>query len=190
MTRILKAVPASRASHVIQICERYFREEHGLRIVERSLGNEFTGMIDLLATDDSRTCLITIGTGEFSACLLRSFMGYRWFRENHEFLGRVYSPQELDLALPTCLIVLSQDVPIGAGSMCAEVCSVQVRLYRYRLFGSADDPDISIEDTSEPAREQPQESSAQDLIRELGIGCAGITDQEASDLRSAMGFPE
>ncbi|MFY9396821.1 MAG: hypothetical protein WAR22_00495 [Desulfomonilia bacterium] len=190
MTRILKAVPASRASYLTQVCEQYFREAHGLRIVERSLGNEFTGMIDLLATDGSQICLVTIGTGEFSRSLFRSFMGYRWFRENREFLGRVYDSREIDLALPARLIILSEDIPFGAGAMCVEVCSVEVRLYRYRLFGTEDDPDISIEDASEPCREQPSESSIQALIRELGIGCTGITEQEASGLRRAMGFPE
>ena len=188
MTRILKPVSGRAVDYLDQICAQYFREARGLHIVEHNLGNAFTGRIDLLATDHARVFLVTIGTGEFADSLLRSFMGYRWFRENREFLERIYSAEEIDVTLPPCLVILSQDIPVGAAAMCRDICTVPVSLCRYRLFGSEDDPDISIEGVAEPDRISLQGSSLDELRKELGIEHAGLTDQEIRDFRAAMGF--
>lgn len=188
MTRILTPISGEALGYLDQVCAQYFQEVHGLHIVERNLGNDFTGRIDLLARDDSRVYLITIGTGDFPGCLFRSFMGYRWFRENREFLRRVYSPEEIDVMLPPCLVILSGDVPSGASAICRDVCTVPVRLYRYRLFGSEDDPDISVESVTEPGQEPAQDTDAHDLRQELGIEPAGLTDKDIRDFFSAMGL--
>ncbi|MDX9760970.1 MAG: hypothetical protein ACOX2W_01375 [Desulfomonilia bacterium] len=188
MTRILKPVSGRAVDYLDQICAQYFREARGLHIVEHNLGNAFTGRIDLLATDHARVFLVTIGTGEFAGSLLRSFMGYRWFRENREFLQRIYSAEEIDVTLPPCLVILSQDIPVGTAAMCRDICTVPVSLCRYRLFGSEDDPDISIEGVAEPDRISLQGSSLDELRKELGIEHAGLTDQEIRDFRAAMGF--
>lgn len=188
MTRILKPVSGRAVDYLDQICAQYFREARGLHIVEHNLGNAFTGRIDLLATDHARVFLVTIGTGEFAGSLLRSFMGYRWFRENREFLQRIYSAEEIDVTLPPCLVILSQDIPVGAAAMCRDICTVPVSLCRYRLFGSEDDPDISIEGVAEPDRISLQGSSLDELRKDLGIEHAGLTDQEIRDFRAAMGF--
>ncbi|HPW67859.1 MAG: hypothetical protein WDA72_11705 [Desulfomonilia bacterium] len=188
MTRILKPVSGRAVDYLDQICAQYFREARGLHIVEHNLGNAFTGRIDLLATDHARVFLVTIGTGEFAGSLLRSFMGYRWFRENREFLQRIYSAEEIDVTLPPCLVILSQDIPVGTAAMCRDICTVPVSLCRYRLFGSEDDPDISIEGVAEPDRISLQGSSLDELRKDLGIEHAGLTDQEIRDFRAAMGF--
>ena len=187
MTRILKPISAETLGCLDQIFAQYFREERGMRIVERSLGNDFTGRIDLLATDGARVYLITIGTGEFPRCLFRSFTGYRWFRENRDFLGRIYSPEEIDVTLPACLIILSQDIPPGAPAVCKDVCTVPVLLYRYILLGAPDDPDISVESLAEPEDKPVIEPSPDVLRKKLGIGPAGLSDAEILDFRAAMG---
>jgi len=188
MTRILDPIPGGEVDYLDRVCAQYLREVKGMRIIEHNLGNTFTGRIDLLATDDSRIYLVTINTDEFSRCLLRSFMGYRWFRENREFLQKIYGTDEIDVMLPSCLVILSEDVPIGAGSMCVEVCTVPVSLYRYRLFGSKEDPDISVEAVAEH-EEGPLLEGSMDLLRkELGLENTGLTDREIRDFRSAMGF--
>lgn len=189
MTRILKPVPGKAVEYLSRICAQYFREVRGYRIIEHSLGNNFTGRIDLLATDDSRIYLITIGTSDFPHVLFRSLMGYRWFNENREFLKRMYSPDDIDFTKPVSLVILSQDFPSGSCDMCGQACAVPVSLYRYRLFGSGEDPDISIENISDPA-EGPA-GSEEDLVRlrkNLGIEPANLSEQEIRDFRDALCF--
>ncbi len=189
MTRILKPVPSKTVKYLHQICAQYFRETHGYRIIEYNLGNNFTGRIDLLATDCSKVYLITIGTADFAHALFRSLMGYRWFRENLDFLRRVYSAEEIDLRLPPCLVILSQDVPSGTCEMCEELCSVPISLYRYGLFGSGEDPDMSIESISGPIEvSATAEENLSALRKDLGIELAMISDQDIRDFRAAMGF--
>ncbi|HQG31077.1 MAG TPA: hypothetical protein PLA83_04045 [Deltaproteobacteria bacterium] len=189
MTRILKPVPGKAVEYLSQICAQYFREIKGYRIVEHSLGNNFTGRIDLLATDGSRVYLVTIGTSDFPHALFRSLMGYSWFSENREFLKRIYSPEEIDITKPVSLIILSQDFPSGSCSMCEQACTVPVSLYRYRLFGAGDDPDISIESVSNPAEEPiPPEEDLELLRKSLGIEEARLTDREIRDFRTAIGL--
>lgn len=189
MTRILKPVPGKAVKYLTQICARYFREQKGYRIVEHDLGNNFTGRIDLLATDDSQVYLVTIGTADFAHTLFRSLMGYRWFSENQDFLRRIYSPEEINILMPASLIILSQDFPSGSCDMCERVCRVPISLYRYRLFGTGDDPDISIESISDPGEERmrPEEDMVR-LRKTLGIEQADLTDQEIRDFRAAMGL--
>jgi hypothetical protein len=189
VTRILKPVSGKTATYLSQICAQYFKEAIGLRVVEYDLGNAFTGRIDLLATDGSRIQLVTIGTSDFPHDLFRALTGYRWFRENIEFLRRVYSRSEIDLGLPLSLVILSQDLPIGAGELCREFLTVPVVLYTYRLFGSGDDPDISVEcvlDTGKGIRAVEEDFDA--LRRDLGIEAAGLTDQDIRDFRLVMGL--
>jgi len=189
MTRILKPVPGKAVEYLSQICAQYFREVRGYRIDEHNLGNNFTGRIDLLATDDSRIHLITIGTSDFPHVLFRSLMGYRWFNENREFLRRMYSPEDIDFTKPVSLIILSQDFPSGSCDMCEQACAVPVSLYRYRLFGSGEDPDISIENLSDPGEEPARaEEDFALLRRSLGIELANLSDQEIRDFRAAMGL--
>jgi hypothetical protein len=189
MTRILKPVPSKTVKYLNQICAQYFKETHDFRIIEYNLGNNFTGRIDLLATDRKRVVLVTIGTADFPHALFRSLMGYRWFRENHDFLRRAYSPEEIDLNLPISLVILSQDIPSGTCDMCEDVCSIPISLYRYRLYGSGEDPDISIENISDPQEEllKPEEN-LESLRRDLGIELAHLSDQDIRDFRTAMGF--
>jgi hypothetical protein len=71
MTRILKPVSSKTVKYLNQICAEYFRQTLGFRIVEYNLGNNFTGRIDLLATDRSRNYLVTIGTADFAHAMLR-----------------------------------------------------------------------------------------------------------------------
>lgn len=187
MTRVLTPISGKAATHLDQVCARYFKEALGLRVVQYGLGNAFTGRIDLLATDGAGIQLITIGTADFPNDLLRSLTGYRWFRENREFLQRVYGPDEIDLGLPVSLVVLSQVLPPDAGALCRELLVVPVSLHTYRLYGSREDPDISVErvlDSSEGAGREAFEA----LRRELGIEAAGITDQDIRDFRQALGF--
>lgn len=189
MTRILKPVPSKTVKYLNQICAQYFKETYGYRIVEYDLGNNFTGRIDLLATDRSRVYLVTIGTSDFPHAFFRSLMGYRWFKENQEFLQRVYSPEEIDLSLPLNLVILSQDLPSGACDMCDDISTVPISLFRYQLFGSGEDPDISIENVSEPvgSNSQPEEN-LEALKKDLGIELADLSDQDIRDFRTAMGF--
>lgn len=189
MTRILKPVPSKTVKYLNQICAQYFKEAHGYRIIEYNLGNNFTGRVDLLAADKSRVYLVTIDTSDFPHALFRSLMGYRWFKENHEFLKRAYSPEEIDLTQPVSLVILSQDFPSGACDMCEDICTVPISLYRYRLFGSGDDPDISIESLSEPTEDISLPGNDLDALRkELDIELADLSDRDIKDFRAAMGF--
>ncbi len=189
MTRILKPVAGKAVEYLSRICARYFSEVKGYRIVEHSLGNSFTGRIDLLATDGSRVYLATIGTSDFPHALFRSLMGYWWFSENREFLKRIYGPEEIDVEKPVNLIILSQDFPSGSCGMCGQAFAVPVSLYRYRLFGASDDPDISIESVSDPGEGSilPEED-LESLRRSLGIEDARLTDQEIRDFKAAIGL--
>jgi hypothetical protein len=189
VTRILKPVSGKAATYLSQICAQYFKETLNLRVVEYDLGNAFTGRIDLLATDGSSICLITIGIADFPHDLLRSLTGYRWFRENHEFLSRVYSREEIDLGLPVRLVLLSQELPVDAAGLCREVLTLPVTLYTYRLYGDRDDPDITMEcvfDPGEGIRAAFEDFNA--LRRDLGIQAAGLSDQDIRDFRLALGL--
>lgn len=187
MSRILKPVSLQGLEYVHQICAQYFMEEHGMKIAEYNLGNTFTGKIDLLATNDESVFLVTINKEDFAGALLRSFMGLRWFRENLEFLMRVYPPEDIDLSLPVRLIILTKEFPPEIHSILDEVCSVPVQLYRYELLGSADDPDIFIQDIGVSRnREQPIEKDLAGLRREIGIEDAGLSDEEILEFQSAM----
>jgi hypothetical protein len=189
MTRLLKPVPSKAVKYLSQICAQYFREIKGYRIIEHSLGNNFTGRIDLLATDDSRVYLVTIGTSDFPHALFRSLMGYRWFSENREFLKRIYSPEEIDITKPVSLVILSQDFPSGSCDMCEQACLVPISLYRYRLFGTGDDPDISIESISDSGEGSVRPEEDMDILRKnLGIEEAHLSDQEIRDFRAAIGL--
>lgn len=189
MTRILKPVSGKTATYLSQICSQYFKEVLNLRVVEYDLGNAFTGRIDLLATDGASVQLITIGTADFPHDLFRCLTGYRWFRENHEFLRRVYSRDEIDLGLPLKLIILSQELPTDAVGLCQDVLAVPVTLYVYRLYGSGDDPDISMECVLEPSEGiRAMEEDLGALRRDLGIEAAGLDDQDIRDFRQALGL--
>jgi hypothetical protein len=189
VTRILKPVSGKAATYLSQICAQYFKEAQGLRVVEYDLGNAFTGRIDLLATDGSGVQLITIGTADFPHDLYRALTGYRWFRENQEFLRRIYSLDEINLGLPLSLVILSQELPPGAGELCREILSVPVALYSYRLYGTGDDPDISMECVSQPGEgNRPMAEDLGALRRDLGIEAAGLTDQDIRDFRQALGL--
>ncbi|HNY65449.1 MAG TPA: hypothetical protein PKM41_08405 [Deltaproteobacteria bacterium] len=188
MTRILKPVSGKAAKYLGQICAQYFRESQGLRAVEYDLGNAFTGRIDLLATDGTRNCLVTIGTADFAHDLFRSLTGYRWFRENHEFLSRVYGRDEIDLSLPLRLVILSQELPADAPGLCSETIAVPIELYRYRLYGSGDDPDISVELLWSPEEGLVIPEDFDALRRDLGIEAACLTDGDIRDFRKALGL--
>lgn len=189
MTRILKPVPGKAVEYLSQICAQYFRELKGYRIVEHNLGNNFTGRIDLLATDDLRVYLATIGTSDFPHALFRALMGYRWFTENREFLKRVYGSEEIDITKPVCLVILSQDFPSGSCDMCEQACTVPISLYRYRLFGTGEDPDISIESVSDPDEGSVRPEEDLDSLRKsLRIEEARLSDQEIRDFRAAIGL--
>lgn len=187
MTRILTPISGKTATYLNQVCARYFREALSLRVVQYGLGNSFTGRIDLLATDGTGIQLITIGTADFPNDLLRSLTGYRWFRENRVFLQRLYVPDEIDLGLPVSLVVLTQAPPPDAGALCRELLTVPVQLLTYRLYGSGEDPDISVERIPDAGEGAGREDFGA-LRRELGIEAAGLTDQDIRDFRQALGF--
>jgi hypothetical protein len=179
MSRILKSVSSQKVEYLHQICARYFVDEHGFSVVEYNLGNTFTGNIDILATDGSSLFLITINRDDFAGSLLRLFMGYRWFKENYEFLRRIYPPEDVNIDLPVSLIVLSQEFPPDMDAVLRQVCSIPVKFYRYRLFGNQDDPDIFIEDIfSTVSLEVIGEQDLGDLRKELGIEPADLSDEE------------
>ena len=187
MSRILKPVSLQRTEYLQQICARYFIHEHGFRIIEFNLGNTFTGNVDLLAATDTSLFLITIGSTGFADALLRSLTGYRWFRENRDFLRRIYPPEDINIDLPVCLIILSLEFPPEIPSILDEVCSVPVGLYRYRLLGSADDPDIFIEDICSPAGSEAGHELDPDALRkELGIEHANLSDDDIREFFHAM----
>jgi hypothetical protein len=187
MSKILKTVPPRKVEYLHQICARYFAEEHGFSIVEYNLGNTFTGNIDILATDGNSLLLITINRDDFAGSLLRSFMGYRLFKENHEFLRRVYPPEDVNIDLPVSLIVLSQEFPPDMDAVLRQVCSIPVKFYRYRLFGNQDDPDIFIEDIcSTVSFEVIKEQDLDELRKKLGIEPADLSDEEILEFQAAM----
>ena len=187
MSRILKPVSIQRIEHLQQICARYFIDEHGFHIAEYNLGNTFTGNIDLLASNDTSLFLITINSAGFADSLLRSLTGYRWFKENRDFLRRVYPPEDINIDLPVCLIILSQEFPPEIQSILKEVCSVPAALYRYRLLGSADDPDIFIEDICSPESFPARQELDPDALRkELGIEHANLSDDDIREFIAAM----
>ncbi|HHO75376.1 MAG TPA: hypothetical protein ENN05_02975 [Deltaproteobacteria bacterium] len=187
MSRILKPVSLQGVEYVHQICAQYFVDEHGFKIVEYNLGNTFTGKIDLLATNSAEVFLITLNMEDFPGALLRSFMGLRWFRENLDFLKRVYPPEDIDLNLPVGLIILSKEFPPEIHSILAEVCSVRVHLYRYEFFGSVEDPDIFIRDIRESATSELQtDQDLGELRKELGIEPANMSDEEIREFQAAM----
>jgi len=184
MTRILKPISAQDAKYIHQICAQYFISERGFRIAEYNLGNAYTGNIDLLGSDENALHLITINSGDFAGALLRAFMGYRWFRENRDFLARIYPPDDIDMDLPVQLTLASQDFPPEMHSVLAEVCSVPVGLYRYRLFGSTHDPDFFIEEIGRihPAQEEDPEA----VRTQLDIGAANLSDEDIREFQRAM----
>ena len=187
MTRILKPIAAQDVKYLHQICAQYFMGERAFRIAEYNLGNTFTGSIDLLASDDTTVYLITINIADFADALLRAFTGYRWFRENRDFLQRIYPPEVIDIGLQVQLIILSQDFPPEIPSIVDEVCSVPVGLYRYRLFGSAQDPDIFIEEIQRPGKTLPFQDEEPDTLRtRLGIEAANLSDDDIREFLSAM----
>lgn len=187
MSRILKPIAAQDVKFLHQICAQYFMGERAFRIAEYNLGNTFTGNIDLLASDDTAVYLITINIADFAGALLRAFTGYRWFRENRDFLQRIYPPEVVDIGLPVQLIILSQDFPPEIPSIVDEVCSVPLGLYRYRLFGSAQDPDIFIEEIQSPGRSLSAQDEDPDTLRKrLKIQAANLSDDDIREFLSAM----
>jgi hypothetical protein len=187
MSRILKPVSAQDVKYLHQICAQYFIGERAFHIAEFNLGNTFTGNIDLLASDEMRVYLITINIADFAGALLRAFTGYRWFMKNRDFLERIYPPEVVDIGLPVQLIILSQDFPPEIPSIVDEVCSVPLGLYRYRLFGSAQDPDIFIEEIQSPGRTLPAQDEEPDTLRKrLKIQAANLSDDDIREFQHAM----
>lgn len=187
MSRVLKPIDAQDVKYLHQICAQYFISEQDFRIAEYNLGNTFTGNIDLLACDENAVYLITINNADFAGALLRSFTGYRWFRENRDFLRRIYPPDDIDIDLPVQLIILSQDFPPEVCSIVEGVCFVPVGLYRYRLFGSAHDPDIFIEKIQCSGMNHTVHDEAPDALRtQLKIEAARLSDDDIREFQRAM----
>ncbi len=187
MSRILKPVCARNVEYVHQVVARYFIDEHEFRIVEYNLGNAFTGNIDILAADTVSLFLVTINRADFAGALLRSLTGYRWFCENRDFLRRVYPPEDVNIDLPVELIILSEEFPPEIPSVLGEVCSVPLRLYRYRLFGQEEDPDIFVEEIcSEGTVDHGPSRDLDALRKELAIEPAGLSDEDIRDFLKAM----
>ena len=62
-----------------------------------------------------------------------------------------------------------------------------MQLLTYRLYGSGEDPDISVERIPDAGEGAGREDFGA-LRRELGIEAAGLTDQDIRDFRQALGF--
>lgn len=166
---------------------RWFTDELNLRIVEYHLGNTFTGCIDLLATDNKHVCLITVSEGRIEDALLRALTGAWWFQANLGFLQRGYPKEEIDLTLPVVLMISAQAFPHEALSICEQTLKLPVRLYRSVLLGSAEDPDLYIEELSPPQMVPQKAPEDLEAIRvALGIEKAGVTDEEIREFRTAM----
>jgi hypothetical protein len=174
---------------ISRACAQWFREEIGFRIVEYSLGNAITGCIDMLATDDKNVFLITVNKDCLEDALLRSLMGYWWYHSNLSLLGRCYTKEEIDLSLAPVIIIVSPNFIPEAFSIFEYALRPPIRLFRYALLGSSNDPDLYIEELS-PPQQQPTLKPVPDYLaslkKELEIEKAGLTDNEIRAFLTSM----
>ncbi len=187
MMRMLKPVNIADTAHIIRMCAGWLKEGLGLKIVEYRIGNSFTGSIDILAGGRDAVYLVTINTGRLGDALLGALTGYRWYLENREFLARVYQPGEVDLGLPTRLMILSPSFPPEISSILGHGLKAEVRLFQYIILGSEDDPDICVEEICPSAA--PEEHGTRSfaaLAKELGVEEAGMSDDEMGRFLDAM----
>jgi len=187
MMHLLKPVHITDPARVIRLCAQWIKEGLGLRIVEYRIGNTFTGSIDILATDSSKIYLITINTDRLGDALLGALRGYGWYIENLGFLTRIYQPSEIDFSLPPVLMILSTSFPPEITSILGHGLKADVRLFRYLILGSEDDPDLYVEElggTHIAVDAAPFDPAA--LKQELGIEEAGLTDEEIKEFLTAM----
>ena len=187
MMRLLKPVNITDPARVIRLCTQWIKEGLGLRVVEYRIGNTFTGSIDILATDSSKIYLVTINTDRLSDALLSALRGYGWYIENLDFLTRIYQPSEIDFSFPPVLMILSASFPPEITSILRHGLKADVRLFRYLILGSEDDPDLYVEElggTHIAVDSAPFDPAA--LKQELGIEEAGLTDEEIKGFLIAM----
>lgn len=177
----------NESGKITHICAQYFKEELGFRIIEHNLGNNFTGSIDLLVTDTRKVYLVTINTSSLADALFKAFMGYRWYLENLDFLSRIYPSDDVVFDVPAELIILSKNFPLDTNTMLHNVCMVPVRLYKYMIFGSEDNPDIYIE-ALDPyyTEEKIKRQDFDGLRKDLNIEPAELSDDEIREFYAVL----
>ncbi|HVN72862.1 MAG TPA: hypothetical protein VMU10_12670 [Desulfomonilia bacterium] len=187
MMRLLKPVNMADSARIIRICAQWLKEGLGLKIVEYRIGNAFTGSIDILAANTENVYLVTINNDRLSDALLCALTGYRWYLENRDFLARIYQTHEIDLSLPPLLMILSPSFPSEIGSILKLGLKADVRLFKYLILGSEEDPDIYVEElfTSRLHEDAPA-TGFSDLKKELRIEEADLTDEEIGEFLTAM----
>ncbi|MGC9323660.1 MAG: hypothetical protein ACP5G0_02810 [Desulfomonilia bacterium] len=187
MTKFLKPLTIADHEQVVKICAQYFTSELGFRILEFNLGNTYTGSIDLLAVNHTRVHLIFINTSHFPDTLFRSLTGYRRFRQDSDFLCRVYGAKDVNFDLTPELVILSPDFLPEISSVLREMMRVPVKLFRYLMFGHESDPELFVEELVESKRESAQEGLDLAAVRKnLGIEESVLTDDEIREFLAQM----
>lgn len=187
MMRLLKPLRLTDAAWITRICGHWLREELDLQIVEYRIGNAFTGSIDILAVDAHRVYLVTVNTARLGDALFEALTGYRWFLENREFLDRVHGTGTMSLLRDPVLMLLSPDFPPGVRQVFLQTLKVDVRLFRYMVMGSEEQPEFYVEELF--AAGGPGHADEEDLngIRmELAIDRAGLSDEEIREFLAVM----
>jgi len=181
MTRILKPIKIDNIARLAQICAVYFSDQYGVSIIDYHVCSGDRGSIDILATQGKKIYLMNISKSDFATTLLYSFLGYRWYQENMDFLLRTYGSKGLSTDNSPVLVILSADLDMHACSACSDVCKVPLQFYRYSIFGSQSEPEIFVEPVGGidfPVQMQHKPAEFDDLRKELKIELARLSDDE------------
>lgn len=188
--RLLRAVHLEDSGQLIRVCAQWLREDLGLKVVEYRIGNAFTGSIDILAVDAQGVHLVTVNTGRLGDALLEALTGYRWFLENRGFLQRVYGTDDVDLMGQPALVLLSSEFPPEIRTILVQALKVEVRLFRYLVMGTEENPEFYAEELTTPViRGEDTVEDLNTIRKDLGIEEAGLDDDEIRDFLSAVRGP-
>lgn len=196
MPSLLRSIKITDHKFLIKIFGQCLDEEYGWRILDQDLGSQERGTVDLLAVDQEKKIhLMTICSTNIEEGLIRSFTGYRWFKENRTILKRIFSPQDMDFDLPVKLVLFLEDDIPEASKLAGDICRVPIELYRYICFGPEDDPMVYLEplDSKIPPGKKgggpakaPQKTETEELDKEqikkrLRIELADLDDREIQE---------